>query len=395
MKTFKKRFNHALLMAIRNFKSYLLLSVTIIFSFSFIFIYFFYTDSSLYNEYKEVYQIPENLILMNKESGMGFDNNILKEQLDGQPDSNYYLYYSKTLQDSSNLQIDDSVIYIDLKFIPENSSFIYEYFIDTIIRRDFSASSPKVLKNNEVIIDENLYQLLKNNDDSSIDVPSSNGILKFKPVGTIPAINVPQIKKEEDIREYQFEIFLPIDQLSNFTDEITRSNYMIFSPHHENYKDLASKLEFGFISSFDFIKEANEDMWKSIYLKGFITIILFILLGINLYSTFANSLNERKFEIGVKRALGASEKNIVEQYLIEGLLIMIIGIIVSILLTLNVLLIIKLIYKMFYNVEWTIYISKFSLITGILFCVVNSILHSLLFSMQSINVQVISQLKSE
>lgn len=42
--------------------------------------------------------------------------------------------------------------------------------------------------------------------------------------------------------------------------------------------------------------------------KYIIAAVLFVILGINLYSAFSNALNERKYEIGIKRAIGAGKK---------------------------------------------------------------------------------------
>ena len=67
-------------------------------------------------------------------------------------------------------------------------------------------------------------------------------------------------------------------------------------------------------------------MWRLMIVKGnkyIIAAVLFVILGINLYSAFSNALNERKYEIGIKRAIGAGKKDIMMQFLTEGIILFI------------------------------------------------------------------------
>ena len=57
MKRYRIAINHSILMVRRNLKSYLLLSVTILLSFTFLLGYFVYSDSEIYNRYKEYFNI--------------------------------------------------------------------------------------------------------------------------------------------------------------------------------------------------------------------------------------------------------------------------------------------------------------------------------------------------
>ena len=70
--------------------------------------------------------------------------------------------------------------------------------------------------------------------------------------------------------------------------------------------------------------------------KALITCAMLLILGINLYSSFSNALNERKFEIGVKRAIGASGFAIVRQFLYESLTVMVANILVSVALVVDI-----------------------------------------------------------
>lgn len=55
--------SHALLMVKKTIRNYLLLSVTALISFSVMFVYLMYTDSNIYNKYREVMGADSDIIV--------------------------------------------------------------------------------------------------------------------------------------------------------------------------------------------------------------------------------------------------------------------------------------------------------------------------------------------
>ena len=135
-------------------------------------------------------------------------------------------------------------------------------------------------------------------------------------------------------------------------------------------------------------------------IKAIITCALLLLLGINLYSSFTNALNDRKYEIGVKRALGASGFSIVRQFLYESIIVMAANILVSIALVADV----AIVYK--YAVEHTLdengaypdfilYISPWSVAMFAICAVALTVVFSLIFAYKSTRVEIVRYLKAE
>lgn len=57
----------------------------------------------------------------------------------------------------------------------------------------------------------------------------------------------------------------------------------------------------------------NEEIKKTKIMESIIIIILYITLGINIKSIGSNTLERRKYEVGIQRTVGAKKKNIVFQ----------------------------------------------------------------------------------
>lgn len=55
-------------------------------------------------------------------------------------------------------------------------------------------------------------------------------------------------------------------------------------------------------------------LYNFVIVKEVLIIILFVVLGLNIYGSFMNALRERYLEIGVKRAIGVSKQNIMVQF---------------------------------------------------------------------------------
>mgnify|MGYP002869020339 FL=1 len=135
-------------------------------------------------------------------------------------------------------------------------------------------------------------------------------------------------------------------------------------------------------------------------LKALICGAMLIILGINLYSCFANALNERRFEIGVKRALGASAGSIVKQFLYESLCVMAVNILVSVALVADIFIVYKFIYERTPNeygqyFQWTIYISPHSIAMFAVCTITLTVVFSLIFAYKSTQVRIADQLKAE
>lgn len=120
-----------------------------------------------------------------------------------------------------------------------------------------------------------------------------------------------------------------------------------------------------------------------------------MILGINLLSSFFNALNERKFEIAIKRAIGASKFDIITQFLCEGIIVISIDILISIALIMILLSLVKIYFFVIVQQEWIIHITVYSVMIYLLCCSFLALFFSVLFSFLATRVEIIKYLKGE
>lgn len=118
-------------------------------------------------------------------------------------------------------------------------------------------------------------------------------------------------------------------------------------------------------------------------------------MGLNLHSSFSNVLKERRFEIGVKRAIGASRKDIIAQLFIEGMVVMGANIIITILAVANIATIWKLVQWVFFGNLWTINLNFYSVILFVFCTAVITLSSSIIFALKSSQVEIIKYIKAE
>ena len=122
---------------------------------------------------------------------------------------------------------------------------------------------------------------------------------------------------------------------------------------------------------------------------------MLFLLGINLYSSFSNALERRKYEIGVKRAIGASGGSIMRQFLTESMLVMLVNIVASILIVVEVLVDYKLYVQLVEGAQWIDSISIHSILMFLVCSVSLTVAFCLLFAYKSTKVEIAQYLKAE
>ena len=145
--------------------------------------------------------------------------------------------------------------------------------------------------------------------------------------------------------------------------------------------------------------EAMREMQLHAQTKMIIVLLMFVLLGINLYGSFSNALERRRFEVGIKRAIGASKMAIIGQFMWESLLLMLCNIFISMVLVFNGF----LWYKYFWErtrefspyEKWTIYMSGTSILMFATVTLALTLLFSVIFAVKATQVQVVEYLKAE
>ena len=431
MKHSKLILRHAVTMVGRTLKSYALLSVTIVLSFSLLLGYLVFTDSTLYNRYKVDFSANREMIHI---EDMYLENGKLEallnkaEQL-GDTEVTYYhcamLYFTRQnlYLPEEDLKVDDA-LYAGVFNLPKHT-FAFgrlDSIPDEIIWLDGKEHTDINLGPNEAIVDEVLYHALEFDKMEKPEytfyfhtryesIPNALAY-KAKIVGYIKDVGYSWTIHEVEpgrvtIGEDDISTILISSEEVNFdrfpTDDVLWRRYIeIYSKSPNEMAAFAEKLDF--VGKFDARcieqNKALEKIQTSNQTKAIIAAALLLLLGINLYSSFTNALNDRKFEIGVKRAVGASAWAIVRQFMYESILVMVVNIMISIALVADVFLVYKLYLLCLPEgkgrwLDWTIWCSSYSIGMFAACAITLTVVFSLVFAYKSTQVQVVDYLKAE
>ena len=190
-------------------------------------------------------------------------------------------------------------------------------------------------------------------------------------------------------------VFVSMSSLQGENIEIENLSLVIYTERVEFITKQMQKMDLAQVNVNEDQNDATLEKINITKSKYLIAAVLFILLGINLYSSFANALKERKFEIGVKRALGASKVHIMLQFVLEGFVVMLINIIFSICVVTNIVVAYKLIQLRVFHNEYVIIMSPQSVLLFLVFSFFLTFIFSALFAYQSTRVEIIKYLKEE
>ena len=397
-------------MVVKNRLSYMLLSVTIILSFTFLLAFFVMSDSTLYNRYKEIMSVSPNIALLNSVA-FGYNSagddvtsqryQLLSNELDKMEDTYYYQFYSS----SETLTQYGDKLHVTIYYVPNT---MWAFFDNQLSLR---LKSVKPLKGSgaltapdQVLVDENLYRLLGGDGEESLNLvlpiktaDGKDALSSFKVTGVMESISGNSVSIEEDGTAAGYgSVWVSQEAAKSYDSDYANRNMLVYSQNNiRGINRLTRDLSIGGAFPYTEQEEAVKEIRSQVFIKGVTALILFLLLGVNLYSSFKNALNERRFEIGVKRAIGAGRRDIVKQFFYEGMLVMGANILVSIALTVNMAVIYKFIQRVAFNVQWTVYLTGYSAAMFAVCAFFLSVSFSLIFAYQSTQVEIVKHLKAE
>lgn len=405
---------HAAQMVWKNVKSYTLLSVTVVLSFSGLLVYLIYTDSSLYNNYKDILSRDGHVVLMSDTTNALNQERALLEVIkrEGLKAS----YIRQQIPSRTRILNKSHSICNTVFVIPNHVWGLYEegwtkpYQITWLDDREGAGIS---LELNEILIPRSLYQLLgmeqmnvptyelwlqaqeNNSIGSQIYFPAECRIAGLIEDGGI--IHWSSSKEGKSYAWFPTYISQATVEAAagNANPSYCGRNLILYTDNPSAVEQRITKLGLSCISTYRQQQNAIRELKIHSQTKAIITLALFVLLAINLYGCFMNTLEYRKFEVGVKRAIGASGSAIMGQFLCEGTLVMLCNLILSVALVADGFLLYKYFYQKSQNIIWTITLSKTSIgmFTSVGICL--TLLFSALFAYKSTQVEVVKQLKAE
>ncbi len=412
-----RHLKHAWLMAGRNRKAYAKLSVTVILSFTLLLAYMAITDARLYNQYAKVFALPREVVLCYGEEKPGIYNAFLRQVKENIPGAQYYSY----LAASTSLSYYDATgLNAQCFFLPHGADPVYE--IDHYTGVDSNAPGASCaepvrligekqnfyLQPGEAIINESFYNaLLAGGAAEPITIPltfywadTSVSVWDVKVAGVCADSYSDELilHKETGKPSGYVTIYLSQAQLDlPGTGDFESTQYIAFVSSDQPEAVMGYARALGMVAQG--VAEAQEEARTVLRMettsKALTAAVMMILLAINLYSSFSNVLETRKFEIGVKRAVGASRREITRQFLYESLLVLGMDTILSVILVADGMIIYKLLQKFVSSISWVAYVSPYS-IAIYLFCSIGlTVAFSLVFAYQATQVEIVQYLKAE
>lgn len=434
---------HAFQMVGRTWKSYALLSVTIVLSFSLLLGYLTFSDSTIYNEHKELFSYRRQDLQFYIYDYQVEEIQLLVDNLSAMEDTAYYLVYCYDLGrlgDRYTVQPDPAVDSqrnlwdsINAFMLPDHSwpEDVTNYFYggrSDIVWLDGQEHKDFTLEKDEVIVTAALYRLLEMDRQENPVFP-----LYIQNGQKIP------LRVAGYTKDFTSEIWRNLQKKSSYLQGTADNNMLTlflsnkfieyaqlanpdyydtslggyYAPnlgglslhvYSETPEAVVSLLETMGLRNYSSIYQRQDEVLDAIrpqkQIKAIITCALLLLLGINLYSSFTNAMNDRKYEIGVKRALGANGWSIVRQFLYESFIVMTANILLSIALVADVAIIYKYIAehtpdKNGVYPDFILYISPYSVAMFGVCAVTLTIVFSLIFAYKSTRVEIVQYLKAE
>ena len=374
------------------------------------------TDASLYNQYAKVFSLPRQVVqcyTYNEAECRTFLNQVESNI----PDAQYYSYFSA----STYLSSYDANLHGECFFLPEGIETLYSIDANSGLDANSTVGVACVepiellgekqdfyLDTNEAIINESFYQsLVVGGAKEPIYIPltfywkdGTYSLWELKVVG-ICADNPGEfikLNKENQKPEGYGTIYLSQSQLAQADVgefELVKHIAFVASDSPEQVMGLGRALGMVAQGVAEVQNEARTALRASIRSKAVTAAVMLVLLAINLYSSFSNVLETRNFEIGVKRAVGASKWSIIRQFLYEALLVLGFDAILSAALVADGLIFYKLAQKAIKSAFWVAYISPYSIAIYVISSIGLTIAFSLLFAYKATRVEIVQYLKAE
>lgn len=257
------------------------------------------------------------------------------------------------------------------------------------------------LEKNEVYVCKALYKYLKKDNQGTkyIDIPIKYNNSQYETrryyVKDWFEMNNNNITYNLQTHQIEGRAFILVPQSSLGEKKIDAENSVeiIYTNNISEVLSILSTFGMKYNAPYEWEQVANENRQLQIYVKMIVAIVLYVLLGINVYSSFANTLNKRKYEIGIRKSMGATNKDIIMQFFFESMCIMMMTIVVSVACISWIAGTYKLLMFFWTEQEVVLQVSKFSIIIFGLSSIFLSVYFSLIFAIQANKTKIILYLK--
>ncbi len=373
--------------------------------------------------------------------------------LEADKNSSVYKYFKNKQEYNTGLEISDGIIYniINLNnrmnevsiygraiFVDENmnlsmtrkEAFSYDRYSSRLLKGRLINSEDIFQEKKVAVISEVLADILFENENpigKEIQFPVFTeeadiyNYERFEVVGVIasPDVekdNAKEIKKyltqdqdspEMTAKMYEFNFYLPYSvKLINGTVEKNEKMTLVITSNKIGYKDISSSIledsktniniEINEINNADTMYSRNAENIKSTQnIILFAVLLIFVISGVSITNTMLFSVKERVNEIGIRKAIGAFNVDIVGQFVFEGFIYGILSSIIGIFISVTAATYLYLFLNgTIFNVERLV-ISKEAVILAIAASILVGVLSSIIPAIYSSKIKVADALKFE
>lgn len=373
--------------------------------------------------------------------------------LEADKNSSVYKYFKNKQEYNTGLEISDRIIYniINLNnrmnevsiygraiFVDENmnlsmtrkEAFSYDRYSSKLLKGRLINSEDIFQEKKVAVISEVLADILFENENpigKEIQFPVFTeeadiyNYERFEVVGVIasPDVekdNAKEIKKylaqdqdnpEMTAKMYEFNFYLPYSvKLINGTVEKNEKMTLVITSNKIGYKDISSSIledsktniniKINEINNADTMYSRNAENIKSTQnIILFAVLLIFVISGVSITNTMLFSVKERVNEIGIRKAIGAFNVDIVGQFVFEGFIYGVLSSIIGIFISVTIATYLYLFLNgTIFNVERLV-ISKEAVILAIAASILVGVLSSIIPAIYSSKIKVADALKFE
>lgn len=373
--------------------------------------------------------------------------------LEADKNSSVYKYFKNKQEYNTGLEISDGIIYniINLNnrmnevsiygraiFVDENmnlsmtrkEAFSYDRYSSRLLKGRLINSEDIFQEKKVAVISEVLADILFENENpigKEIQFPVFTeeadiyNYERFEVVGVIasPDVekdNAKEIKKyltqdqdspEMTAKMYEFNFYLPYSvKLINGTVKKNEKMTLVITSNKIGYKDISSSIledsktniniEINEINNADTMYSRNAENIKSTQnIILFAVLLIFVISGVSITNTMLFSVKERVNEIGIRKAIGAFNVDIVGQFVFEGFIYGVLSSIIGIFISVTAATYLYLFLNgTIFNVERLV-ISKEAVILAIAASILVGVLSSIIPAIYSSKIKVADALKFE
>lgn len=204
---------------------------------------------------------------------------------------------------------------------------------------------------------------------------------------------------------YLSNVFIPVTYRGIVEEEQKNIKSMYYltdnlnNNQYESIKDIIKKNQDDIFNNIDIhnyesiIKSIDQDVYQFYQLFDVISIVLLIIAGTSIFNTLLFTTKEKISEIGIKKAVGISNRSMMFEVILEGFLYGLIGVVIGFILSLFIVTIILSLLNYYLKLQLILYLSYKTVIFLFAMPILCTIIASIPISIYASNIKIVDALR--